>query len=321
MKLEATLFLALAATCLMTLQVAGQDRPSDSLTGETNRSRPSAVASSDPASDLELLRQNAQEFAAAFNKHDAEAIAALWTADGDCVDDAGQRYAGREAIEKAYAELFAGQPAVRIQVVIDSLRLLSPDAAIEDGHTELDPAPTGPPARSRYTAVHVKVDGQWRMSTVRESREDTPSGYEKVADLEWLIGAWQAEEHGAKSTSVCRWVANKSFVERKYTVTSADGSATSGVQLIGFNPEAGRVQSWNFNSDGGHAIGTWAPREGGWSAEIRGVTASGGITTAVNTLTRLDENAYVWQSIQRTAGGQSLPDTEEVVLRRLKAAP
>ena len=54
------------------------------------------------------------------------------------------------------------------------------------------------------------------MSTVREAHVETPSAYHNVADLEWLIGTWTAEEHGGTMTSVCRWVANKSFVERSF---------------------------------------------------------------------------------------------------------
>jgi hypothetical protein len=61
----------------------------------------------------------------------------------------------------------------------------------------------------------------------------------------------------------------------------------------------------------------WSPRAGGWSAEIRGVTGDGTPTAAVNLLTRLDDNAYVWQSVQRTAGETSLPDTDEVVIKRV----
>ena len=76
------------------------------------------------------------------------------------------------------------------------------------------------------------------------------------------------------------------------------------------------MQSWNFSSDGGHAVGVWSPRAGGWSAEVRGVTGDGMPTVAVNLLTRLDDNAYVWQSIRRTLGGTALPDTDEVVLKR-----
>jgi hypothetical protein len=38
-------------------------------------------------------------------------------------------------------------------------------------------------------------------------------------------------------------------------------------------------------------------------------------------LTRLDDNAYVWQSTSRTIAGQSLPDTDEVVLKRSSDQP
>src|SRR6185436_3306757 len=132
------------------------------------------------------------------------------------------------------------------------------------------------------------------MSTVRDTRVETPSGYSKVADLEWLIGTWTAEEHGAKTVSVCRWVANKSFVERAYTITNHDGTTSSGLQIIGWNAQGEHVQSWNFSPDGGYAIGVWTPREGGWEAEVRGVTGAGTSTTATNHLRRLDDNAYVW---------------------------
>jgi uncharacterized protein (TIGR02246 family) len=268
------------------------------------------------SADVAAIFAGSEAFVAAFNNRDAQAIAALWTEDGDCVDDTGKRFRGRAEIEKVYAELFKARPGSKIKIVVDSLRVLSPDAALEDGHAILDPAPPGPPAINKYTAVHIKADGKWLMSSVRETRVETHSGYPKVADLEWLIGTWTAEEHGAKTISVCRWIANKSFVERTYTVTHPDHTTTSGVQLIGFNAERDRIQSWNFSPDGGHAIGLWTPRDKGWAAEIRGVSGDGTITTAVNLLTKVDDNAYIWQSVQRTAGGATLPDTEEVVLKR-----
>jgi hypothetical protein len=213
---------------------------------------------------------------------------------------------------------FAANPGVKLKLNIDAVKLVSGDTAIEDGRAALDPAPPGPPATSKYMAIHVRSGDKWLMSTVRDARVETPSGYRHVADLEWLIGKWTAEEHGAKSESVFRWVANKSFVERKFQTTRPDGTATSGVQLIGWNAAAGQIQSWSFTSDGGHAVGVWSPRAGGWSAEVHGVTGDGVPTTAVNLLTRLDDGGYSWQSVQRTAGGQSLPDTDEIVLKRQK---
>jgi uncharacterized protein (TIGR02246 family) len=258
---------------------------------------------------------------AAFNGHDAKAVAALWTEDGDYVDEAGNVFAGRDAIEKEYAQFFKDHNGVKLHVVIDSLRLLSSDAAIEDGRAILEPPPVGSPAISKYTAVHVKINAKWLMSTVRDARVETPSSYRHLEDLEWLIGTWTAEEHGAKTQAVCRWVANKSFVERSYVVTHPDHTTSSGIQLIGFNPQGGHIQSWNFTSDGGHALGIWTARDGGWQAEVRGTTGDGTPTTAVNLLTRIDDNAYAWQSVQRTAAETALPDTDEVVLKRQIAAP
>jgi uncharacterized protein (TIGR02246 family) len=275
-----------------------------------------ARAQSPQPDDLAAIRESSRAFVAAFDKGDAKAVAALWTEDGEFIDESGEAFTGRAAIEKEYATFFAANSGVKLKLTIDSLKRLSADTAIEDGRASLDPAPPGPPAMSKYLAVHVRIGGKWLMSTVRDSRVEVPSGYRHVDDLEWLIGTWTGEEHGAKTESVCRWVANKSFVERSFKTTQPDGVTSSGVQLIGWNAEAAQLQSWTFSSDGGHAIGVWSPRANGWSAQVRGVTGDGVITTALILLTKLDDKAYTWQSVQRSAGAQPLPDTDEVVLKR-----
>ena len=227
------------------------------------------------AAEIAAIRAESEAFVAAFNKADAKAIAALWTEDGEYIDDTGRRFAGRDAIEKGYAEFFADNPNAKIQITIDSLRLLSHDAAMEDGRAVTDPPPVGAAGFSKYTATHVKVDGKWLMASVRDTWIETPAKASSAADLEWLVGTWVAEEHGVKIESVCRWVANDRFIERRYTTTLVDGTKTSGVQLIGWNPKGGHVQSWDFSPDGGHAVGIWSPQQGGWSAEMRGVTGDG----------------------------------------------
>lgn len=262
------------------------------------------------------IRQAAAKFVDAFNHKKAKALAALWTENGDYIDESGQVFTGRAAIEQEYRAFFKQHKGIKMKLAIDSLRLLSPDAAIEDGRIILDPQPAGAPAISKYTTVHVKVDGKWLMSTVRDMRVETPSAYRNLADLDWLIGTWTAEEHGAKAEFVCRWIANKSFVERRYKVTHHDKSTHSGVEIIGYNPQNGRIQSWHFHSDGGHAVGVWSPLKNGWQSEVHGISGAGASTSAVNQLVPLDDGAYVWQSINRSSGGTEVPDTDEVILRR-----
>lgn len=276
-----------------------------------------AAAATSPADrELAAIRAKSQAFVEAFNKNDANAVAAHWTVDGEFIDDAGRRYSGREEIAQGYAGLFASIPNAQLRMAIDSLRLLSPSAALEEGTAVVEPSPAGASGVSRYTVVHVKVDGDWQMASVRDTWVETPPAEQSAADLEWLVGTWVAEEHGNRTESHCRWMDNNRFLERKYTTTRFDGSQSTGIQLIGWNPLEGHVQSWDFSPDGGHAVGIWTPTEGGWQAEVTGFTGAGIPTAAVNILKRLDDNAYVWQSVRRRLGEISVPDTDEVILKR-----
>ncbi len=285
--------------------------------------QPPTKPSTSPASALPpanaddaAIRTASEAFLTAFNQHDAKAVAALWTEEGEYIDEAGQLNKGRKAIENAYAVFFTAHPDARITITIDSLRLLSSNTAIEDGHAEVQSSTSRSGSMSSYTVVHTKVGDRWLMASVRDLAAAAPVAVSSAADLQWLVGTWQGEEHGVKTESKCDWVIDGRFLEHKYTITQLDGTTSTGVQMIGWNPQEGCVQSWSFSPDGGHAIGQWNPVPGGWASQTRGVTGDGRTAFSVNTLRRLDDNAYVWQSVQRTLDGQSLPDTDEVVLKR-----
>jgi uncharacterized protein (TIGR02246 family) len=300
---------ALSGACLARAQDTDASPSGGSSTAEQVESSPEVAA----------IQAQSAAFLTAFKNADAKAIAALWTEDGEYLDDTGRRFAGREAIEKEYAEFFAENPGATMQVAIDSLRLVSPNAAIEEGRAIMEPAPAGAAGVSKYTAFHSKVDGKWLMAVVRDTWIEAPAAARSAADLAWLIGTWAAEEHGLRTEFVCRWVADGRFIERRHTTRLLDGTTTSGVQLIGWNPQGGHVQSWDFSPDGGHAVGIWSPVDGGWQAKVVGTTGDGISTAAVNRLRRLDDNAHVWQSVQRSVGDTMLPDTNEVVIKRQPA--
>ena len=117
---------------------------------------------------------------------DAAAIAAHWTQDGVFINEYGQRYEGRELIQSQYELLFKNSSEdLELQVEIDSIRLLNPQTAIEEGRAALTPQPTGA-ARlmSSYTAIHVKRDGKWLMTDVRDSRVVLPPDAGQLEDLE-----------------------------------------------------------------------------------------------------------------------------------------
>lgn len=285
------------------------------------KKKPPVVEKKEPdprAKELAALRQSAKAFADAFNRGDAKALAAQWARDGDYTDEAGERFVGREAIEKEYKTFFTEHPGAKITIVVDAVRLLSDSAAIEDGRAVVELGPARGSSTSQYTTVHVKADGKWLMASVRDTRIETPGSASDLTDLEWLIGSWSAEEGDAKMKVTCRWIAGKAFVERTYSVTKGDEVVTSGLQVIGWNPQAGCIQSWNFTSDGGHAVGMWSPHKDGWTIDVNGMLADGTSTTAVNSLTRVNDDSFAWQSTSRTAGGVQLPDADEFVLHREK---
>ena len=192
--------------------------------------------------------------------------------------------------------------AWRIISTIERLRLVNAETAIEDGTEAVEPARAGAPGTSRYTVVHVKRDGKWLMWSVRETRIDTPSNYGHLEDLENMIGTWVAENQGVEFEVTCRWIANKNFIEQNFRSQQGSQTIASGTQIIGWDPAKQRITSWAFTSEGGHAVGLWRPHDTGWLVESAGTLIDGTPTSAVNILTRLDDNAVMWRSVNRTAG-------------------
>src|SRR4051812_9528723 len=85
--------------------------------------------------DKAAVAKNAEAFVEAFQKADAKALAAYWTPDGDFTDQEGKHLKGREAIEKAFAALFAENKGLKLHIHSQSLRFVTPSVAIEDGVT------------------------------------------------------------------------------------------------------------------------------------------------------------------------------------------
>ena len=266
-----------------------------------------------------VIRAGAADFTQAFDTADAKKIAAQWIENGTMVDEAGQIFKGRKAIEDQYVKLFKDHPGARIEIKVQSVEVPSPAVAIEDGAATVFTREV-PPNSSRYTAVHVQQNGKWLMATVREAHVDAPSNYGRLQALEFLVGRWQAKSDEAQVDTDIRWVANKSFLMRNYTVRRAGAVASSGVQIIGFDPLAGRIRSWSFDSSGGYGAGLWTSTPDGWRVESTGILADGTPTSSRDSLMRVpgEDNTFGWRSTNRTVGGAPLSDLPEIVLDRVK---
>ena len=134
----------------------------------SDRGLKAADADQGREADTETIRTNAREFAAAFNKGDAKAVAAQWTEQGECTDADGTLIRGRANIEQAFAEFFKANPQAKLQVLVKAVRFPAPDVAVEEGVLRQTNSAKELPSTTMYTATHVRSGGKWQTATSME---------------------------------------------------------------------------------------------------------------------------------------------------------
>ena len=298
-------------TCMVLVVCAVDFAPAQD-TQDVHRS--AADANSIP----EEIRAAADSFVESFKMRDAAAIAAHWTPRGVYINEDGQRFEGRKSIQSEYETLFANSSEeFDLRLEIDSVRFINPQTAIEEGRVALTPQPPrAVRVMSRYTAVHVKQDGKWLMADVRDARVELPPDPGQLDDLGWLVGKWSATNQGVQVEVDYRWIENQHFLASTHTATESGRVTATALEIIGRDPSTGRITSWSFTNDGGHAVGIWAPHGNGWTVESAGVMKDGIPTGAANTLSYRDGNTLLWRSGNRSVGDTLLPDTDEMALKR-----
>ncbi len=279
----------------------------------------SAAEPNEYSKDEAAIKKNAKAFAAAFDKGNAKAVAAFWTADGDYLDETGRHMKGREEIEKAFTEFFSENKGVKVEIHIESLRFVTPEVAVEDGVTSVSEPDDAPPSRARYTVIHVKKDGEWRLSSVHDAPYAPPSNYDHLKDLEWLIGDWMDEkDNGVVGRASFEMSESQNFIHGTFAATVKNVEVNNGEQRIGWDPLAKHIRSWSFDDDGGFGEATWAKDGDRWVVKSVKVLPDGKKATAVNTITRVDADTITWQSKDRTVDGKAEPDVKEVRMKRVK---
>jgi uncharacterized protein (TIGR02246 family) len=268
------------------------------------------------AADEAAIRTNIEAFVKAYNAGDAKAIAALFSPDGQLEDKDGDQTEGREAIEKAFADIFKQTPKKRIKVNVESIRFVGSDLAVEVGTTEETPAPNEPPEYDRYTVLHVKRDGKWQMAFARDEEGPDATAHERLQPLAWLVGDWIDDGGSTVVNSTCRWSEDGNFLlqEFKLKVNGRDSMNIS--QRIGWDPAAKRIRSWVFDSAGGFGENLWTRDDDSWLIKATAVRPDGKTASATNLLVPSGKDAYVWRSTDRVVGDDVQDPVEVKVIRK-----
>jgi uncharacterized protein (TIGR02246 family) len=117
-------FVAVTAICF-----AQQCARTSAQETRTIAQEPTAPQSSDAAA-FEAL---AAGFQTMFNEGKAKELAANFLPDGELIDDAGNLYRGQEELQDLFERFFATFPGAKLTLEVDSLRMIGPRLAIEEG--------------------------------------------------------------------------------------------------------------------------------------------------------------------------------------------
>jgi uncharacterized protein (TIGR02246 family) len=95
----------------------------------------------------------------AWNRRDADGMAALFSEDGSAIGFDGSRMDGAYAIARALRPIFADHPPPPYGWKIESIRFLSPDVAVVRAIAELDGGP-----HAIHTLVGEKLIDEWHIA-------------------------------------------------------------------------------------------------------------------------------------------------------------
>lgn len=288
--------------------------------------KPAAVAAAQAPAETEdekAVRNSAAAFMKAYNEHDSKALAALFAPKAEVIDENEFLVKGRDAIEQAFADVFKEFPNSSMKVEIESLRILTPNLAIEEGTTLAKNLPEDLETANTYVAIHVKIDGKWLLACVRDWPSAPPelTPHDHLLDLGFLVGEWVQESDDSIIHTNCHWSDNENFLLQDFKVQIAGRVAMSGTMRIGWDAVTSQFKSWVFDSHGGHAEGFWHQDGDAWIVKLQGATAKGETASSTNIYRWIDNDTVGWQSTHRVIQGERQDDINEIVIKRRPPTP
>ena len=307
---------AIAVGALAFIQVGGpQEGPANT--------KP-AAAEGDKAS----LEAFVKSYADAFNRKDAKGLAAMWAASATYVNrENGDRSEGRAEIEADLAASFKARPNARLRASLERVRFIRPDVVRVEGRAETS-IPGEDLDVDAFTALVVKEEGRWVIESLEESPVSAEGGRAALRDLEWLIGNWVDQTEGIDVATSVRWSPNQAFLIRSYSVDRDEGTDSHGTQIIGWDPRAKRIRSWDFDHDGSFGEGVWSKNGDDWLIKANRTTSDGGAASATYIIKPTGRDSMTVQVVGAELDGEPLPNDPAVTVVRApqpagapKAAP
>lgn len=278
-----------------------------------------AKAKTEMTPEMAAVLANDRAYEAAHAKGDVAALAAMFTEDAEYTSEEGRAFSGRPAIEACLRDAFRTHKGSKLTIRTDSVKPLSVDVLVEKGSTTVI-SRTGEVAEALFTAVHVKKDGKWKISEVVETPMPEIKAGDHLAELAWLIGHWEEADKSVGVTvhSRYQWARGGNFITRNVTVKRGEDPLLEGWQIIAWDPVEGGIRSWTFDDAGGYSEGRWTRDGQRWLVRESGYAADGSRTSADNTISKVDDDRFYWESGNRTLDGDPQPGIGRIEIKRVK---
>ena len=199
-----------------------------------------------------------EAFAKAYTAGDPKALAGYLADDLVLIDPEGTETRGKTAVAAMYAAAFQENPGLKLETQVVEVRFITADVARVEGQSRL--SSQGDASEfTRFSSLLVHKGNTWQAAEIREftapAEDVTP--YQRLQELEWMVGHWVDESGNNKVESDVRWADNNSYLIRTYSAQVQGEKPSSGTMFIGWDPQSGQIKSWVFDSEGGHGEGYW----------------------------------------------------------------
>ena len=276
------------------------------------------AATASAADIIVAMRRSADAYASAFNAGDEKALGEQWTLGAE-LEEGTRLLKGREAIVASLKQWRAIHPESVLKIDVTDVQPLGEAVARVQGTLTFTRQAGVEPVVSRFDSLRVLENGRWRIA---ESRV-VPTPRAALGDLGWMIGTWQSTDAktGATTDATYEKSLDGHVIIGRIKVKRKDGSVVESLDVIHADRISGRVRSWNFDSTGARAEGTFSSDGTAFERRLVGTPgdpAVGDLAEWVQVLTPLGRDALLWHSIERSIDGRAAADTEPVHLRRMR---
>lgn len=134
----------------------------------------SLIAATQNTTDDTAVRVLVQKYVHARDEQNRSVVDSLFTADADQLVSSGEWRKGRDAIVRgsmASTRRTGGSRSITVQTV----RFLSPDVAIADGHYDLAGLAGGKTRHMWTSIIAVHVNGGWKIAAIRNMLPAVPA--------------------------------------------------------------------------------------------------------------------------------------------------